>query len=268
MPNYQYADGKTYGNDSWGVTVSSKSIANALSADDRRLFFESSNQRHFKGKNISRIGRPENINEVFEIGNRRTKNLGVRLKVAELQDRSNCAYNEFFREHPLGDANANYELAKIFRRDSKHASLPNLGGKSSYGDAHGSRPSRREIRNSSKRAKVPEWTPAEASIQFGSKTSTETSSWAHTKHSSPPANRKPERNQPIKETLGPTNVAVHSIPEAWQTASQLAYKPKTAPAYMGLQKQPETFRGNRLARAADDEDPLDLRRVPYMDMGT
>lgn len=265
MPVYQYADGKTYGNDSWGVTVSSTSIANALSADDRRLFFESSNQRHFKGKNIPRIGRPENINEVFEIGTRRTKNLGVRLKVAELQDRSNCAYNEFFREHPPGDANANYELAKIFRRDSKHASLPNLGGKSSYGESHGSRPSNREIRKASKRAKAPEWTGAESSIQFGSKTSTETSSWAHTLHSPPPANR-PERNKPIKETLGPTNVAVHSIPGAWQTASQIAYKPKTAPAYMGLPKQPESFRG--LARPADEEDSLDLRRVPYMDMGT
>lgn len=266
MPDYQYADGKTYGNDSWGVTISSKSVASALSADDRRLFYETANQRHFKDKKLSRLGRPENVSEVFDIGKRRTKNLGVRLNVAQLQDRSNCAYNQFFHEHPLEDTRTNYELAKHFKGVQKHASLPNLGGKSAYGDFFGSPPSRRQIRQSSQRAKAPEWKGAEASIQFGSKTSTETSSWAHKFHSSPPPNQKPQRSEPVKATLGPTNVAVHSPPDAWRTAHQRFFKPQTAPAYMGL-KTPEAFRGQRLARAEEDEDPLALRRAPYLDMG-
>jgi len=267
---------KSYSNESWGV-MPSRTAAQAVPIEDRHLFYKTSSQEALLPRRLPALARAESASETLDIGKRRTKHFGVRLKVAKLTDRSSCAYTEFFHEHPMGDASTNKELAKVFRREpTKHQSVPSFAGKSSSQEAFGVKPTHKQLRLASARRRPPKEGKHEDTMGFGATVSSEFSSMSQCCHGKPPAEMAATGNQWIvKDNLGPMG---KSPPEAYRTANQLDFKPSTAPADYYPQPSSETYRGMRLRtpkgrqrgiayRPGEDDEHFPMR-FPYAEHGT
>eukprot|EP00440_Ansanella_granifera_P056773 gb/GFBE01061536.1/.p1 GENE.gb/GFBE01061536.1/~~gb/GFBE01061536.1/.p1 ORF type:complete len:262 (+),score=39.54 gb/GFBE01061536.1/:1-786(+) len=253
-------EGRSYGNASFGVMVS-PDAGLAVSQEERRLFYRTSSEQALPPRKLPALARTENVSDVHGIGQKRTPHLGVRLNVAKLQDRSICAYTENFHEHPLGDASTNTQLAAVFKGVKKHVSQPNLGGKTAYAEAFGARPSRREMKSASKRAKVPKQPRARDTLGFGSDKSTETRSHTHCLHGPMPSEMSASCERwVVKETLG---LPIDSIQEAYRTQYQHEFKPSTAPSEMCRSSQQEIFRGMRVRTPGGIQEPLPMKLMPY-----
>ncbi|OLP95578.1 hypothetical protein AK812_SmicGene22280 [Symbiodinium microadriaticum] len=78
----------------------------------------------------------ENFQEIFDIGQRRTKYMGVQLRQAPLLDRSSCIYSTDFARKPLGDHVENGKMAAIFKSGSAaiRNKFPTPSSKSTYAE--------------------------------------------------------------------------------------------------------------------------------------
>ncbi|CAE7491030.1 unnamed protein product, partial [Symbiodinium sp. CCMP2592] len=78
----------------------------------------------------------ENFQEIFDIGQRRTKYMGVQLRQAPLLDRSSCIYSTDFARKPLGDHIENGKMAAIFKSGSAaiRNKFPTPSSKSTYAE--------------------------------------------------------------------------------------------------------------------------------------
>merc|ERR1719197_1099822 len=79
------------------------------------MTYHTTASRSFCGRQIDKEDRPEGMEEVFGIGSRNTKYMGVQLKVAPNWDRTACRYTNDYVQRPLGDSDANRELAKTYK---------------------------------------------------------------------------------------------------------------------------------------------------------
>ncbi|CAK9046283.1 unnamed protein product [Durusdinium trenchii] len=123
-----------------GVFSSRAAVAAQSREDLLRLTYTTTTGSSYLGKQFERGERPESFQEIFEVGQRRTKYLGVPLRLAPLLDRSSCNYTMDFAKKPLGDHLQNSHMAKHFKAGTKPQNgLPNLPtAKSTYSGWGGS----------------------------------------------------------------------------------------------------------------------------------
>eukprot|EP00434_Breviolum_minutum_P030225 symbB.v1.2.026733.t1/scaffold2694.1/size91562/9 len=136
-------------NASFGLVPSA--AVKALPAEDRKLFLRSTSHESFAGKRPA-IARSclkccsQSLGEIHKIGQQRTQHAGIQLKTAELHNRNMCEYTFSYKENPL--------LGAESFRDGNRSTKPPLRiplGTSTYLEAFGGVPSRRDMRHARKR---------------------------------------------------------------------------------------------------------------------
>lgn len=117
-----------------GVFASTAAVAAQPKEDLLRLTYTTTTASSYTGRQIDKNDRTESFQEIFDVGQRRTKYLGVPLRLAPLLDRSSCNYTMDFAKKPLGDNIQNSHMAKVFKTGAgPPKSLPNLpAGHSTY----------------------------------------------------------------------------------------------------------------------------------------
>jgi len=220
-------------NASFGLVPSA--AVKALPAEDRKLFLRSTSHESFAGKRPA-IARSclkccsQSLGEIHKIGQQRTQHAGIQLKTAELHNRNMCEYTFSYKENPLLGAGINRQLAESFR-DGNRSTKPPLRiplGTSTYLEAFGGVPSRRDMRHARKRLfEPPADRRAEDSLGFGSAKSSETRSMSHQGYGNFPSDMMDKSSHRIvKDNLGPR----FGSKAIFRTTYQASYKPQTAPA--------------------------------------
>eukprot|EP00933_Yihiella_yeosuensis_P057254 TRINITY_DN5692_c0_g2_i1.p1 TRINITY_DN5692_c0_g2~~TRINITY_DN5692_c0_g2_i1.p1 ORF type:complete len:232 (+),score=32.28 TRINITY_DN5692_c0_g2_i1:69-764(+) len=106
-----------------------KTSMDGISKEDMcRLTFSTTTSFNYSGRQQSVLEKPENMNEVFGIGQRSTKYCGYQLKVAPGMGRSSHSYSVDFAKKAVGDCFGNNAAAKHYK--DRGAS----GGKASFGE--------------------------------------------------------------------------------------------------------------------------------------
>mmetsp|Transcript_21227 Transcript_21227/g.39930 ORF Transcript_21227/g.39930 Transcript_21227/m.39930 type:complete len:228 (+) Transcript_21227:111-794(+) len=101
-----------------GVFASAKAVAAQGKEDLMRLTWATTTGSSYCARQMEKEQFSENFQEVFGIGQRRTKYMGVQLRQAPLLDRSSCRYSTDFARKPLGDHIENGKLASMFKSGS------------------------------------------------------------------------------------------------------------------------------------------------------
>lgn len=119
-----------------GVFASTAAVAAQPKEDLLRLTYTTTTGSSYLGRQIDKNDRTESFQEIFAVGQRRTKYMGVSLRLAPLLDRSSCNYTMDFAKKPLGDNIQNSHMAKVFKNGAgPPENLPNLpAGQSTYGE--------------------------------------------------------------------------------------------------------------------------------------
>lgn len=119
-----------------GVFASTAAVAAQPKEDLLRLTYTTTTGSSYLGRQIDKNDRTESFQEIFAVGQRRTKYMGVSLRLAPLLDRSSCNYTMDFAKKPLGDNIQNSHMAKVFKNGAgPPKNLPNLpAGQSTYGE--------------------------------------------------------------------------------------------------------------------------------------
>mmetsp|Transcript_94148 Transcript_94148/g.206200 ORF Transcript_94148/g.206200 Transcript_94148/m.206200 type:complete len:682 (-) Transcript_94148:51-2096(-) len=89
----------------------------------RHLYFSTTHERTFQGKELPDAGRTENMLDVHWIGQRPTKYLKHHLNEAPLFNRDSCHYTQEYVPLPLGDNRINAQLAASFKGVSQKSKL-------------------------------------------------------------------------------------------------------------------------------------------------
>ncbi|CAJ1367209.1 unnamed protein product [Effrenium voratum] len=111
-----------------GVFASPKAVAAQGKEDLLRLTWTTTTGSSYQGRQITDLP-TESFQEVFEVGQRRTRYMGIPPKTAPLLNRSSCLYTMEFAKKPLGDYVMNAQMAKHFKSGSSmidSKSLPSL----------------------------------------------------------------------------------------------------------------------------------------------
>jgi len=103
------------------------------------MYFTTTTERVFTGRQLPTGGRMENLREVHCIGQKSTKYLKYQLRKAPLLDRSACQYTQDYVALPLCDAAVNAQLASSFKEASQNSALTSpegakLVGETKYAD--------------------------------------------------------------------------------------------------------------------------------------
>jgi len=101
---------------SYGVFISTKVVADQDRDSIRQLCYQTSTARQFPKRVLDdeeRIAaKPENLDEVYTIGEKPTKYMGIMAREAPLFDRTSCAYTTQFHRHDLRGAITNRMIAE------------------------------------------------------------------------------------------------------------------------------------------------------------
>eukprot|EP00438_Fugacium_kawagutii_P024014 Skav203309 [mRNA] locus=scaffold2570:233478:234146:- [translate_table: standard] len=119
-----------------GVFASAAAVAAQPREDLLMLTYTTTTGSSYLGRQMEKNERTESFQEIFAVGQRRTKYMGVPLRLAPLLDRSSCNYTMDFAKKPLGDNIQNSHMAKVFKKGAgPPKGLPNLpAGQSTYGE--------------------------------------------------------------------------------------------------------------------------------------
>lgn len=117
---------------SFGVFPSQSAVRSKSTGDIQRLYFRTSQREEFDWRTLPESDRPENFDQVHNIGKRTTKYMKYQKKVAPLVDRTCCRYNMDFIPKESADFSCNKELAGIFAGSKPVAASPSFGIKSNY----------------------------------------------------------------------------------------------------------------------------------------
>mmetsp|Transcript_123611 Transcript_123611/g.395430 ORF Transcript_123611/g.395430 Transcript_123611/m.395430 type:complete len:519 (-) Transcript_123611:132-1688(-) len=103
------------------------------------MYFTTTTERVFTGRQLPTAGRMENLREVHCIGQKSTKYLKYQHRKAPLLDRSACQYTQDYKALPLGDAAVNTQLACSFKEAAQNSMLTSpegakLVGETKYAD--------------------------------------------------------------------------------------------------------------------------------------
>lgn len=101
---------------SHGVFTSSRAIRSVSQSDINRLYFRSDNQVQFDGRQQSEADRSDSLHHVLEMGNKDTKYLKKRLRVAPAMDRTCSRYYGDYFAKTLAERGFNAGLADSYRK--------------------------------------------------------------------------------------------------------------------------------------------------------
>eukprot|EP00927_Polykrikos_kofoidii_P015181 TRINITY_DN16734_c0_g1_i1.p2 TRINITY_DN16734_c0_g1~~TRINITY_DN16734_c0_g1_i1.p2 ORF type:complete len:252 (-),score=45.61 TRINITY_DN16734_c0_g1_i1:42-797(-) len=123
-------------NASFGVFPSQSAVRSKSCTDLQRLYFQTSQRSEFDWRTIPEADRPENFDQLHNIGKRNTKYMKYQRSTAPNVDRTACVYMKEFAAKPLGDCECNKALAQTFKGPSKVASSPSFGIRSNYKETY------------------------------------------------------------------------------------------------------------------------------------
>jgi hypothetical protein len=121
-----------YNNGSFGVFPSQSAVRSKSTGDLQRLYFRTCQRDEHDWRTIPENDRPENFDQIHNIGKRTTKYMKFQKKTAPLVDRTACRYNQEFTPKPLGDYATNKELAITFSGAKKPTTSKAFDAQTNY----------------------------------------------------------------------------------------------------------------------------------------
>lgn len=131
---------------SYGVFTSANAVRPLSKRDLERLYWKTSNQQHFEGRQHTEEDLNESLDQVHLVGQRDTKHMEYQEKRAPLVDRTACSYTTEFIAKPAGDSAANRIFAEGLKGNFVLKSAPSLGTQTTYHDAFNQGRTEEELR--------------------------------------------------------------------------------------------------------------------------
>lgn len=99
-------------------------VRSVSKGDLHRLYFATTSERFFKGKQLSEADHNESFTHIHMIGQRSTKYLEVTPNTTPLLDRNSCKYTRDFFPHNLAQKRSNSEFRSLVAESARSVLVP------------------------------------------------------------------------------------------------------------------------------------------------
>lgn len=119
---------------STGIFPGSGALRSQSQGSLSKLFFASTSETMYAGRQLLQEDQNESLSEVVNIGHRKTKYLPFRYSKAPLPGRGACRYTQDFRIKPVGDHLINHSMAES-KKEPPAVPLPSYGSETLHSDS-------------------------------------------------------------------------------------------------------------------------------------
>lgn len=119
-----------------GSLSSAKSTKRLSKREINRLFWTTSAQHSYAGRQLTAVDHNECFDQIHKVGHANTKYLKFPLNHAPTTQRSSCAYNTEFAPKPTDLIADNNDFAKTLKGGALQKSAPSLGTKTTHNDTY------------------------------------------------------------------------------------------------------------------------------------
>lgn len=119
---------------STGIFPGSGALRSQSQGSLSKLFFASTSETMYAGRQLLQEDQNESLSEVVNIGHRKTRYLPFRYSKAPLPGRGACRYTQDFRIKPVGDHLINHSMAES-KKEPPAVPLPSYGSETLHSDS-------------------------------------------------------------------------------------------------------------------------------------